>query len=212
MNITLEKLENISSTGMAKLSITYQYVLLGIIASVIGAGIGIMTLPTIQGLAFLALIVLQFGALFLFLFKQNILTYLAFTFITGLTLTPLMSMLIGTGQVNVIFQALMGTAIVVGGLTYYTLTTKKDYLQYKTIFFWILVGIIIVSVVNIFLGSSLLSLVISWVVLAVFSYFIVADTQEVLYTDITPLAAAMSLYLDILNIFIALVNILSNKE
>lgn len=212
MNITLEKLENISNTGMAKLSITYQYVLLGIIASVIGAGIGIMTLPTIQGLAFLALIVLQFSALFLFLFKQNILTYLAFTFITGLTLTPLMSMLIGTGQVNVIFQALMGTAIVVGGLTYYTLTTKKDYLQYKTIFFWILVGIIIVSVVNIFLGSSLLSLVISWVVLAVFSYFIVADTQEVLYTDITPLAAAMSLYLDILNIFIALVNILSNKE
>jgi FtsH-binding integral membrane protein len=43
-----------------------------------------------------------------------------------------------------------------------------------------------------------------------FSFFIIVNTQEVLYTDIEPLDAACSLYLDILNMFIALLNILTS--
>jgi modulator of FtsH protease len=92
----------------------------------------------------------------------------------------------------------------------YTLTTKKDYMSLNTILIYILIGVIVISLINLFIGNSILNLIISVVVMILFSFFIIVNTQEVLYTDIEPLDAACSLYLDILNMFIALLNILTS--
>ena len=179
MELNLNKLGSISTSGMAKLRTTYMYVLLGIVMATIGAGAGLMMYKSITGLAFILLVILEFGALFWFMFSKSNLSYNVFTFLTGLTLAPLLGHLIISGQTTVIFQALLGTGIVVGGLTLYTLTTKNDFMKYSTIMFWILTALIVVSLINIFLGSSLLALVISWISIVVFSVYIIIDTQEV---------------------------------
>ena len=212
MELNLNKVGSISASGMAKLRTTYMYVLLGIVMATIGAGTGLMMYKSITGLAFILLVILEFGALFWFMFSKSVLSYNVFTFLTGLTLAPLLGHLIISGQTTVIFQALLGTGIVVGGLTVYTLTTKNDFMKYSTIMFWILIALIVVSLINLFLGSSLLALFISWISIIVFSIYIIIDTQQVLYTNIDPLDAAMNLYLDILNIFVSLLNILSNRD
>ena len=212
MELNLNKLGSISASGMAKLRTTYMYVLLGIVMATIGAGIGLMMYKSITGLVFLLFVALEFGTLFWFIYKKSVLSYNVFTFLTGLTLAPLLGHLIISGQTTVIFQALLGTGIVVGGLTTYTLTTKNDFMKYSTIMFWILLALVIVSFINILIGSSLLALVISWISIVVFSIYIIIDTQEVLYTDIEPLDAAMNLYLDILNIFVSLLRILSDRD
>ncbi len=212
MELNLNKLGSISASGMLRLRATYMYVFLGILLATIGAGIGLMMYKNITGLIFFLLVALEFGVLFWFIFKKSLLSYNVFTFLTGLTLAPLLGYLIISGQTSVIFQALLGTAIVVGGLTAYTLTTKNDFMKYSTIMFWILLALVIVSFINILIGSSLLALVISWISIIVFSIYIIIDTQEVLYTDIEPLDAAMNLYLDIINIFVSLLNILSDRD
>lgn len=212
MELNLNKLERISASGMAKLRVTYMYVFLGILMATIGAGIGLMTYKSITGLVFFLLVALEFGALFWFIFKKSLLSYNFFTLLTGLTLAPLLGHLVISGQTTIIFQALVGTGIIVGGLNVYTLSTKNNFMKYSTILFWILISLVVVSLINLFLGSSLLSLFISWISIVVFSVYIIIDTQEVLYTDIEPLDAAMNLYLDIINIFVSLLNILANKE
>ena len=53
---------------------------------------------------------------------------------------------------------------------------------------------------------------ISSIAVVLFSFYIIVDTQEVLYTDIEPIDAAMNIYLDILNIFVSLLNILGILE
>ncbi len=211
----LDKLENIefgSAANLAKLRATYIYVGLGILLATIGL---IMALPFAKELGMMGWIilsVLEFGALFLFMYKKNIVTYSLFTFLTGVTLFPIISSLISMNLSYIILQALIGTLIIVGLLTFYTLTTTKNFMNMKTILLYILIGIIVIAVINIFLGNSILSLIISIVVMVVFSFFIIIDTQEVLYTDVEPLDAACSLYLSILNMFVALLNILSFFE
>ncbi len=209
----LDKLGDIeigSVANMQKLKITYMYVALGIMLATFGLGIGLAIFPQMGGWTFAGLFILEIAVLIYFMFKKDVLSYSLFTFLTGLTLVPVIGSLIGAGLVGIIFQAFIGTLIIVALLTFYTLTTIKNYLAFRDILFYILIGVVVISLINLFLGNSILSLIISIVVMVLFSFFIIVDTQEVLYTDIDPLMAACSLYLNILNMFIALLNILTS--
>ena len=212
MDLSLTSLGNITTQGMQRLKVTYSYVFLGLIMAIVGASIGVSAPDVIKGWTFIGLVVLEFVVLFWFMYSKSITSYVIFTLLTGLTLAPILNHLIGTGQTTVILQAFLGTAVVVGGLTLYTLTTKRNFMKFSTILFWILVALVVVSIINIFLGSSIFSLIISYVTVVLFSFYIIVNTQEVLYTDIDPIIAALGIYLDILNIFVALLNILSNRD
>lgn len=131
-----------------------------------------------------------------------------FTLFTGMTLVPILAKFVNAGAADVIVLALVGTAILTGGLTYYAGSTTKNFLSMGQILFYILIGVVIMGVVNIFIGSSILALLLSIVTMILFSFFIIHDTQQVLYTDIEPLDAAMGLYLSILNLFVSLLQIL----
>lgn len=212
LELNLNKPGSISSTGMQRLRETYKFVFLGIFTCIMGCIVGLPYAANISTAVWIGFIVLEFAALFLFMFKKNALTYALFTLISGITLIPVISSFLGANLGYVIIQALIGTLSIVGLLTVYTLTTKKDYMQFSTILFYILIGVIILSILNIFFGNSLFSLLISSIVVVLFSFYIIMDTQEVLYTDIEPLDAAMNIYLDILNIFVSLLNILGILE
>lgn len=212
MVLDLNKLENISSFGMERLKQTYMYVFLGILLATVGAGVLLSAGIKLGLVTFVVLIVLEFGALFLFMYKKNVLTYLLFTFLTGLTMVPMLGSLLDAGNGYIIVQALVSTLVITGLLTFYAATTKNNFLRFSTILFYILIGVLVLSIINIFIGSSLFALFISIIAVVLFSFYIIMDTQEVLYTDISPLDAAMNLYLDILNLFINLLSILSSSQ
>lgn len=212
MVLNIDKPGSINSSGMQRLRETYKFVFLGIFTCIMGCIVGLPYASHMSTTVWIGFVVLEFAALFLFMFKKNALTYALFTLISGITLIPVISSFLGANLGYVVIQALVGTASIVGLLTMYTLTTKKDYLQYGTILFYILIGIIILMILNIFFGNSIFSLIISSITVVLFSFYIIVHTQEVLYTDIEPLDAAMNLYLDILNIFVSLLNILGILE
>lgn len=209
MELNLNKLENISNSGMQRLKETYKFVFLGILMATVGVGL-FLTLGVKLNLIFwIIIIALEFGALFLFLYKQNVVTYSLFTFLTGVSLVPMLGSIIDTGSGMIILQALLGTLTITGLLTFYASTTKNNYLKFGTILFYLLIGVVILSIINIFIGSSIFALFISIITVVLFSFYIIVDTQEVLYTDIEPIMAACNIYLDILNIFVSLLQILS---
>ena len=212
MVLNIDKPGSINSSGMQRLRETYKFVFLGIFTCIMGCIIGLPYASHMSTAVWIGFIILEFAALFLFMFKKNALTYALFTLISGITLIPIISSFLGANLGYVVIQALVGTLSIVGLLTLYTLSTKKDYMQYSTILFYILIGIIILMILNIFFGNSIFSLIISSITVVLFSFYIIVHTQEVLYTDIEPLDAAMNLYLDILNIFVSLLNILGILE
>ncbi len=201
-------ISNITVNGMARLKATYQFVFFGVLTAMLGAMLMFQYASVITGWTFWGIVAVEFIVLFAFMWKPNLLTYLVFTTLTGITLIPILAHFINAGMGEVVLQALLGTTMITGLLTFYAGTTTKNYLSMGQILTYILIGIVIISVVNIFIGSSLLSLGISIVTMILFSFFIIYDTQQVLYTDIDPLDAAMGLYLDILNLFTSLLQIL----
>jgi modulator of FtsH protease len=73
-----------------------------------------------------------------------------------------------------------------------------------------LIIIIVGSISNIFIGSSILQLGIAMAGALVFSAFILYDTQQIIKGNYsTPIEASIALYLDFLNLFISLLQILA---
>lgn len=201
-------INDISVYNMHKLKETYKYVFFGILTAMLGSFLLFPYAASITGLTFWGLVIAEIAILIWFLFRKNIGTYLLFTLFTGMTLVPILARFVNAGAADVIVLALVGTAILTGGLTYYAGSTTKNFLSMGQILFYILIGVVIMGLVNIFIGSSILALLLSIVTMILFSFFIIHDTQQVLYTDIEPLDAAMGLYLSILNLFVSLLQIL----
>ena len=203
---------DITTQGMGKLKLTYQYVFMGIVAAMMGAWLMFPYATEISGGVYWGLVIAEFAVLFWFMFTKNIVSYFTFTLLTGITLVPILAHYIGIGAGGAVVQAFMGTAVITGGLTFYASTTDKNYLSMGQTLFWILLGLVVMMIANIFIGSSLLATGLSMAAVVLFSFFIIHDTQQVLYTDIEPLDAAMGIYLDILNLFTHLLHLLGGSD
>jgi FtsH-binding integral membrane protein len=118
-----------------------------------------------------------------------------------------------------IVSAFMGAAILFGTLSVYGYFTKKDLSGLGQLLLVALIAIIIASVVNIFIGSSLASIVISAIAIVVFLALTAYDTQRiremVSYRSDTgkyEVMGALSLYLNFINIFLHLLNLFGNRN
>jgi FtsH-binding integral membrane protein len=118
-----------------------------------------------------------------------------------------------------IVSAFMGAAILFGTLSIYGYFTKRDLSGLGQLLFVALIAIIIASVVNIFIGSSLASIVISAIAIVVFLALTAYDTQRiremVSYRSDTgkyEVMGALSLYLNFINIFLHLLNLFGNRN
>ena len=76
MELNLNKLDNISDSGMERLKKTYAYVFLGILMATIGSGLLLVMGIKMSLITWIILIAFEFGALFWFIFKKNISTTL----------------------------------------------------------------------------------------------------------------------------------------
>ena len=122
-------------------------------------------------------------------------------------------------QLGSIVTAFMGAAVLFGVLSFYGYFTKKNLDSLGQFMFVGLIAIIIASIINIFIGSSTFSMVISALAIIIFLGLTAYDTQklreEVQYEGESGLAeirGALTLYLDFINLFLSLLQLFGAKK
>ncbi len=193
---------------------TYQLFAASLLAASVGAYIGVGIGPAISSW-FFGLVILEFVFLFgLYAAKKkaglNLILLFGFTFISGLTLAPLLISILGTsGGGGIIANAFMLTTVAFGSLSIFAMNTKRDFSAMGKMLFITLIVVIVAALINIFLHSPIMQLVIASVSSILFSAFILYDTQNIIKGRYeTPIEGAIALYLDFLNLFISLLQIL----
>jgi FtsH-binding integral membrane protein len=117
-----------------------------------------------------------------------------------------------------VVSAFMSAAILFGTMSFYGYFTKKNLDSIGQYLFVGLVAIVIASIVNIFIGSSVFQMAISAVAVIVFLGLTAYDTQkirELVSVDNDGRAevmGALTLYLDFINLFLSLLQIFGNRR
>jgi len=117
-----------------------------------------------------------------------------------------------------IFSAFMGASVLFGTMSFYGYFTKKDLDSLGKFMFVGLIAIVIASIINIFIGSSVMQMVISALAIVIFMGLTAYDTQqirEMVSTDSSPateVIGALTLYLDFINIFLSLLQLFGDKK
>lgn len=198
---------------MSFLKATYQLFAGSLLAATAGAYIGLDIVSTIQSW-YWGLVILEFVLLFaLFAVKNkpgiNLAVLFGFTFMSGLTITPLLSNILAMpAGASIVAQAFLMTSVAFGGISMFAMTTKRDFSGMGKMLFIALIILIVGSISNIFFQSPLLQLGIAGVGALLFSAFILYDTQQIIQGGFeTPIEAAIALYLDFFNLFVSLLQI-----
>ncbi len=141
-----------------------------------------------------------------------------FAAIMGLSLTHIFIVYTGASITRVFFI----TAGTFASMSLYGYTTKRDLSKFGSFLFMGLIGIIIASVVNIFMQSSAMAFVISVVGVLIFVGLTAHDTQNIkrMYVEgehsetatKKAVMGALSLYLDFLNLFMMLLHLLGDRR
>ena len=137
--------------------------------------------------------------------------FLVFSLLNGLSL----SVIFFVYTLGTIFQAFATAAGMFGAMSIYGMVTKRDLTSWGSFFFMGLIGIIICSVINIFLKSSALGWTISLIGVFVFLGLTAFDTQKLKsyahagggITSNLAVFGALSLYLDFINLFLMLLRL-----
>jgi len=182
-----------------------------LIIATIGVFIGFFVPPVL----FLPIMIAEFIVLIatFFLRKKKgigfVLLFL-FTFLTGITTAPIVAYAGLVGGIELVLQALGLTTVTFGGLAAYVYFTNKDFRSIGTFLTFALFGVILASLVNIFLHNDMFSLIVSVVTLLIFLGFTMFDMSKIIrdYDDDEISAATLTLYLDFLNIFIQILQLL----
>jgi FtsH-binding integral membrane protein len=117
-----------------------------------------------------------------------------------------------------IVSAFMGAAILFGVMSVYGYFTKKDLSGLGSLLFVGLIAIIIASIVNIFIGSTVMQMVISALAIIIFLGLTAYDTQQIreeLSMETSPAAevrGALTLYMDFINLFINLLQLFGERK
>jgi FtsH-binding integral membrane protein len=143
-----------------------------------------------------------------------------FSGVMGLSLASIFMLYTGASIARVFFI----TAGTFAAMSIYGYTTKRDLSQFGSFLMMGLIGIILASLVNIFLASSALQFAISVIGVIVFVGLTAWDTQRIkeMYFEIdhsdgqiagkTAIMGALSLYLDFINLFMMLLQLLGVKR
>jgi len=145
-------------------------------------------------------------------------TFWLFASIMGLSLASVFIEFTQTSIARVFFI----TAGTFGAMSIYGYTTKRDLTKLGGFLFMGLIGIIIASIVNIFVGSSALQFAISVIGVLVFVGLTAYDTQNIknmYYAGDSEsigskkaLMGALKLYLDFINLFILLLQLFGQRR
>jgi FtsH-binding integral membrane protein len=117
-----------------------------------------------------------------------------------------------------IVSAFMGAAILFGVMSGYGYFTKQSLDSVGKFMFVGLIAIIIASIVNIFIGSTVMQMVISALAIIIFLGLTAYDTQKireelsVQASDVAEVRGALTLYMDFINLFINLLQLFGDRK
>ena len=141
-----------------------------------------------------------------------------FAAVMGLSMASIFAIYTGTSIARVFFI----TAGTFAGMSLYGYTTKRDLTGLGSFMFMGLIGIIIASIVNMFLQSSAMHFVISVIGVLVFVGLTAYDTQKIknMYSEIdsadtatkNAIMGALTLYLDFINLFLMLLRLFGQRR
>jgi FtsH-binding integral membrane protein len=145
--------------------------------------------------------------------------FIIYSAMMGVTMSSIF-MLYTAESIAYVFFITAGMFLVMSVIGY---VTRMDLSKVGSVLFMALIGIIIASVVNIFLGSEMLYWIISYVGVVVFTGLTAYDTQKIKHMLVEygtaddlghrfALLGALTLYLDFINLFLFLLRIFGNRK
>ncbi len=143
--------------------------------------------------------------------------FTVYSFMTGITLGLIMELYTQTSVASVFVV----TAVTFGIMAVYGLVTDADLSSIGSILMMALIGILLASVVNIFLHNTMLDMIISWIGIGVFVGLTAYDTQKIKKkarydlgesVAVIALAGAFELYLDFINLFLRLLRVMGKRK
>ncbi|MDO5692931.1 MAG: Bax inhibitor-1 family protein [Pseudomonadota bacterium] len=196
---------------------TYWLLALSLLPTVLGAWLGVATGITSGLTGGLGLVVFLAGAFgFMFAIEKTknsaagVPVLLAFTFFMGLMLSRLIAMVLGfKNGSDLVMTAMGGTAGVFFVMASLASVIKRDISGMGK---WLFVGALVIFVgiiVNVFVGSAIGMMVISTLMIGVFSLYMLYDLKRIIDGGETNyISATLALYLDIFNVFQGLLALL----
>lgn len=144
----------------------------------------------------------------------NLLALFGFTALTGVIISPLIAIYTQLNPASIL-QAGVLTVGIFGGLTAYVFISKRDFSFLRGMVTTGLIVVILAGLLNVLVvGSSALAFAVSAATLLLFAGFVLYDTSNIIrrYPTNEYVAGALSLYLDALNIFLALLRLLNSDR
>lgn len=196
---------------------TYWLLALSLIPTVLGAWVGVSTGITRSlggGMGMIVFLAGAFGFMFAIEKTKNsaagIPVLLAFTFFMGLMLSRMISMVLGfKNGTSLVMTAFGGTAGVFFVIASLASVIKKDLSGMSKWLFWGTVVLMIGSIINIFVGSTMGMAAMSTLAIGIFSAYMLYDIKQVVDGGETNyITATLAIYLDLFNIFQSLLALL----
>jgi len=161
-------------------------------------------------IGFISMLVLMFAISYNKQSITGLFLLFVFTALMGAFIGPTVGMYLELPNgPELVGYALGSTAMIFFGLSYYALTTKNDFSFMGGFLMTGLIVLIVAMIANIFLQLALMQIVISSVAILIFSGYILYDTSQMVHdSEGNYIEMTLSLYLDIINLFLHLLRIL----
>jgi FtsH-binding integral membrane protein len=199
---------------------TYSLVLVSVLVTVVGASFGLSQPQLMQSVAqhpfiafFCALAPLLLATRKKAEFPMNIGLVLLFNFVMGVMISPAL-FVYGRTQPGLIGQAAVLTIGAFGILTLYAFVSRRDFSAWGSFLIvglWVLIGTMFL---NFFFQNAMVDLWLASVAVLLFSGLLVFDTWRLrnFYGPDEYVGAAVQIYLDLLNMFMAVLRVLGNRR
>ncbi len=186
----------------------------------------ILHLLKTQPILFIVLLLIELGLVFYLAARVMSMSasqasgvFFLYASLNGVTLAPLF-LLYTTASLASTFLV---TAGMFGAMSFYGYTTKKDLTSWGSFLFMGLIGIILASIVNIFMQSSAIYWVVTYAGILIFVGLTAYDTQKIKQMNILgnegtdedtkeAIRGALSLYLDFINLFLMLLRVMGTRR
>ena len=199
---------------------TYSLVFAGVLATIASAPFALSQPALMQSVAVHPRISIAclFAPLFLAMraqkvFPANIGFVLLFTVVSGVYISPILYFY-GRSQPGLITQAAVLTIGAFGILTAYAFVSRRDFSAWGSFFtvgLWVLIGTMLL---NMYFRNPAMDLWLAGITVLIFSGLLVYDTWRIrnVYGPDEYVAAAVQIYLDLLNLFLGLLRVLGGRR
>lgn len=147
-------------------------------------------------------------------YMTAMLYYLLYSFVTGITFSTLFAVF-EISSIMYVFGITAFVFLIFAALGYFT---KIDLSKISMILFMGLIAIIVMSLINVFVGNDTFDLIICIIGIVIFIGYIAYDMQKIrmlsnyIPEDKLPIYGALQLYLDFINIFVYLLRIFGRRN